>query len=197
MSGTASMSTEQFREFAGVVLRSLPDDLPPAVAQKWIGNGAELRKALRETLYPQSADNAFIITCEGSHSASQLVRQGNYDWVNDWITDKRFPIKKHVPVSRTIELVEFDRDPTSEEVLAEFARRGLERPTYEDALYFGIQHPEEQRRRPIGFLHEPVRNPLGDRIVLVLGGLADGRHLHLYWFGLRWHRDYAFAGVRK
>jgi hypothetical protein len=53
------MSTEQFREFAGVVLRSLPDDLPPAVAQRWINNGAELRKVLRETLYPQTTAPTF------------------------------------------------------------------------------------------------------------------------------------------
>ena len=60
VSGTASMSTEQFREFAGVVLRSLPDDLPPAVAQRWIGNGAELRKVLRETLYPNVPTPTFL-----------------------------------------------------------------------------------------------------------------------------------------
>jgi hypothetical protein len=39
--------------------------------------------------------------------------------------------------------------------MAEAARRGLQAPTYEDALYFGIAHPDAQREAPIVFLHEP------------------------------------------
>ena len=156
-----------------------------------------LVRQFAELLVEKPADNVFTITCKGVYGTSDLVALGRYDWSNDWITNERFSLAKHDPVVRTIELIEFDHDPTSEKVLGEFGRRGLERPTYEDALYFGIQYPEEQRKHPVVFLHEPVLDPDGDRDVLVLGGDADRRRLSLYWFGDRWGRDYVFAGVRK
>lgn len=139
----------------------------------------------------------FTIVCEGSWETSELVGQGKYDWFNDWITDERFPIQKHAPLDRTIELVEFDHDPSDDEVLEELRSRGLERPTYEDALYFGIRHPEEQRKHPVVFLHEPVLDPRGYRLVLVLSEFAGERDLHLFLFDDGWNRDCVFAGVRK
>lgn len=52
MNGTASkkMSTGQFRELAGAVLRSLPDDLISTTVQIWIEDQERLRKALYEIL---------------------------------------------------------------------------------------------------------------------------------------------------
>lgn len=138
--------------------------------------------------------NVFSITCEGA-KASELVKRGGYDWVNSDITDALFPIEPHAPVSRTIELVEFDYDHSSEEVLAEFARCGLERPTYEDALYFGIEYPEKQRECAVVFIHEPVL-VCGGRGVLVLDGGDRGRDLFLGWFDGGWGRYYVFAAVR-
>lgn len=142
--------------------------------------------------------HVFSITLEGSHKASELVALGKYGWSDDWITDERFPIMEHAPETRTIELVKFkhDHDPTTEESLSELAHRGLERPTYEDAFYFGIQHPEEQRKHPIVFLHEPVQKR-GSRFVLILGGRAGRRLLDLRWFDFRWERHCVSAGVRK
>lgn len=139
--------------------------------------------------------NVFPIIC-GGESASELVKRGRYNWVNYEITDSRFPIESHAPVSRTIELVEFDRDSNSEEMLAEFARRGLERPTYEDAFAFGIVYPEEQRKHSVVFLHEPVQ--VGDNYdVLVLDGYDRDRYLRLRWLDYGWSRRCVFAAVRK
>lgn len=200
--GTASISGA-YIEFQAAVLKALPRDINPDVAFGWTQNGESLARVLREALSPDGKatdnDNVFSVTCEGAYKISKLVARGNYDWANEWITDERFPIQKHAPISRTIELVGFDHDLTSEEVLAEFAHRGLERPTAEDALYFGIEHPEEQRKHPVVFLHEPVLGPLGHLHVnvLVLHEHAGKRRLGLHWFASRWPRRYAFAGVRK
>ena len=107
-----------------------------------------------------------------------------------------FPIAPHEPEEREIVLVKFQHDPTSEEVLAEFERRGLERPTTEDALVFGVTYPDEQRKRLVVFLHEPVR-AYGHRHVLVLHGLARERYLSLSWFVAWRARSCGFAAVRK
>jgi len=85
---------------------------------------------------------------------------------------------------------------TSRQVLAEFARRGLERPTYEDALQFGIQYPERQRKDFIVFPHKSVRGSDRRGYVLVLGGDADSRILYFIWCGGKWTLS-VFAGVRK
>ncbi len=143
----------------------------------------------------RQAGNCFRLMV-GGRITSELVKRGRYDWVNSSITDTLFPIEKHAPVSRTIELVKFDYNPTSEEVLAEFARRGLERPTHEDALTFGSEYPEEQRKCPVVFLHEPVLVD-GGRCVLVLDEDGRERSLGLDWFVDGWDRRYVFAAVRK
>ena len=145
----------------------------------------------KRDLVIHTLSNIFLILAYGG------IKIFRYDLVDNEITDARFPIKAHAPVSRTIELVEFDHDPGSEEVPAEFARRGLERPTYEDAFTFGIEHPEEQRRRPVAFLDEPVLVG-GGRRVLVLSGSDRARRIdRRYWFAGGWNRSCGFAAVRK
>lgn len=140
--------------------------------------------------------NTCTIMCEGSHTASELVKLGKYEWSDDWITDERFRLKEHKPMSRTIELVKLDCRSTSEEVLQEFLRLGLERPTYEDGLYFGVQHPDQQRKRPIVFLHEPIMGPLGHPCVIVLSCGSSDRNIGLDRFEYAWDHSYVFACVR-
>ncbi len=113
------------------------------------------------------------------------------------MADELFPLPPHAPAVRKIEFIECDFNPSSEEALDELKQHGLKRPTAEDALQFGIEHLEEQRKRPIVFLHEPVLGPSGRRFVLVLCEGAGGRYLSLIWFDFGWFRGYVFAGVRE
>jgi len=146
----------------------------------------------------ENSNNIFHLILAGdTDSAVELVQLGKYDCSNDLITNQRFPLKKHEPKRREVELFQFDYDPTTEQALEEYQKRNLERPTAEDALYFGIQHPEEQWKRPIVFLHEPVRGPSGSQRVLVLDRYGSDRSFYLVWAGNRWSRRCAFAGVRK
>gem|GEM_PF-2293872 len=152
----------------------------------------------------------FQVTLEGNASAPELFKRGQYwnrpvvfwggQYWNGRVTEELFPLKPHDDaVSRSIELIECTHEQESVEVLAELARRGLERPTYEDALYFGVQHPEEQRKRPIVFLHEPWFRPDESRIgyEFVLGMDSGGmRTLKLEYNDFRWDRACVFAGVR-
>ncbi len=74
----ASMSTEQFREFSGAVIRALPDNLIPRVAQGWITNPDSLRRALRQTLAP-TWNGLPVVTHEGcgaDHSRDVAVCGG-------------------------------------------------------------------------------------------------------------------------
>lgn len=144
------------------------------------------------------AKNVFRLTKIGDgRTTEELVRDGNYNYANSNVNSANFPIRSMRRGVRNIVLLEFDRDPTSAEVLVEAAKQGLERPVYEDALYFGVEHPEVQRDRPVVFLHEPWRDSDGGLDVLDLWCLAGNRKLGLNYFGSRWGRDYRFAFVRK
>jgi GNAT superfamily N-acetyltransferase len=81
------------------------------------------------------------------------------------------------------------------EARAEGARRGLGRPTYEDALHFGAEHQEAQREYPIIFLHDPWVGYFGRRDVLCLWSNAGRRELGLEGFDDRFGPDCRFAFV--
>lgn len=201
--------TDALQQFSGH-LQSVSSGITKGLRERGVG----LNEALKAAAQPGGAwaiakivdafagvvevdKGVFRITCEGHCSVSELVKRGQYDYWNDWITDERFPLHEHVSVDYMIKLVEFDHDPSSDEVLREFTRRGLERPTYENALYFGVQHSGEQRKQPIVFLHEPVLGPDDRHRILVLDGKAGKRYLQLNNFDGTWNRRCVFAGVHK
>ncbi len=99
-------------------------------------------------------------------------------------------------IVRDIVLLDFDREVTAPDVINEAARRGLDRPWYEDALYFGIQYPDVQRGRPLVFLHEPWFGFFGRWDVLCLWSNAGRRELGLEGFDAVWSTTYRFAFVR-
>jgi hypothetical protein len=126
------------------------------------------------------------------------VAAGDYGYAQAAITSDNFPADRVAPPRiRQIVLLEFDRAVTFEEVVAMATHRGLERPTYEDALYFGIAHPEAQRERPILFLHEPWLGFFGRRDVICLWSNAGRRELGLEGFDETWASEYRFAFVVK
>ena len=121
---------------------------------------------------------------------------GGYGYAHSCVTSEHFPVRAGgARRTRVIVLLAVDRDVTTDEVLIEAGRRGWERPTYEDALCFGIEHPEAQRQGPIVFLHEPWVGFFGRRDVLCLWTNAGRRELGLGGFDDRWPADHRFAFV--
>jgi len=97
---------------------------------------------------------------------------------------------------REIVLLSFDRPVSSEEATAEAAKLGLERPYYEDALYFGIEYPEVQLDGPVAFLHDPWLGNHGRRDTICLWNNAGRRELGLEGFDDLWPPNYRLAFVR-
>ncbi len=121
---------------------------------------------------------------------------GEYGYAQAAVTSDNFPADRATPARvRRIVLLEFDHAVTFEDVVAAGTRLGFERPTYEDALGFGIAHPEAQRERPIIFLHEPWLGFFGRRDVLCLWHNAGRRELGLEGFDDAWAPQYRFAFV--
>ena len=148
-------------------------------------------------LIVKSAKNNFRIVTRGNRTTEEVVVAGKYDWANSNINSQNFPMRPQRSDGATIELLEFDFDPTTEQVFAEARRRGLEDPVYEEGLFFGEQYPEKQRKRPVVFLHEPWQDPSGIRFVVVLYARTGKRKLNLRYYDLRWIRLCRFAFRRK
>jgi hypothetical protein len=126
------------------------------------------------------------------------VAAGGYGYAQAAITSENFPADRAAPARvRRLVLLEFDHPVTFEEVVAEAGRGGLARPTYEDALHFGIAYPEVQRERPIVFLHDPWLGAFGRRDVMCLWFNAGRRELGLEGFDDAWAPQYRFAFVLR
>jgi hypothetical protein len=129
-------------------------------------------------------------------STEELVAAGHYAYAHSCITSENFPAARSGRARVCdIALLTFDRDVTSEDVLTEAARHRLERPTYEDALYFGIEWPDVQCERPVVFLHSPWFGFFGRRDILCLWSNAGRRELGLEGFDGVWSPEHRFAFV--
>ena len=73
----------------------------------------------------------------------------------------------------------------------------MERPYYEDALYFGIKYPEAQLETSVAFLHDPWLGNHGRRDAICLWrNEGGGRELGLQGFDDLGPEDYRLAFVR-
>ena len=127
-------------------------------------------------------------------STEQLVEAGGYGYAHSCITSENFPVRpRGAAGERDIVLIGFDRDVSAAQGLAAAAGLGLERPSYEDALHFGIAHPTVQQEHPVIFLHDPWFGYFGRRDVLCLWSNAGRRELGLEGFDDTWDPRHRFA----
>lgn len=140
---------------------------------------------------------SYRITIGDDRSTDELVAAGDYAYAHSCVTSENFPARRlGGRRGRDIVLLDFARDVTSEDAIAEAARLGLDRPIYEDALSFGIEHPDVQREHPVVFLHDPWFGFFGRRDVVCLWTNAGRRELGLEGFDDTWSANYWFAFVR-
>ena len=139
----------------------------------------------------------FRIIRGGKRTTEQVIDATTHTYVNESITSAIFPLTEAPEENRELvgfQMAKYDHDPSSEEVLKELKKRGLERPTHEDALKFDEAHPYE--KGVFVFLHKPWLDPgRRPRVLVVVRGEAN-RELHLPWFGHSWPRLCWFVGVR-
>ena len=125
------------------------------------------------------------------------MEAGGYGYAHSCVTSENFPVRGGHDGADAIDvmLLGFERDVTAAEALAQAASLGLGRPTYEDALHFGIAHPAVQQEHPVVFLHDPWFGYFGRRDVLCLWSNAGRRELGLEGFDDTWGPRYRFAFV--
>jgi len=158
-----------------------------------ISNRFAVRQALG--LGPLPSEPIVLIVDYGQ-TLEQMIAAGRYDWKNDNITAKRFPIEGKGTVEFEAVLFHFDKDISSENAKKQIEEAGYEVAKIEHILSFGANYPEEQRKFPIVGLGS-VGEVSGRRYVPHLDRDGSRRRLYLRWWDYGWNADYRFLGVRK
>ncbi len=158
-----------------------------------LGNRFAVRQALG--LGPLPSEPIVLIVDYGQ-ALEQMIAAGRYDWKNDDITAKRFPIEGKGTVEFEAVLFHFDKDISSEDAKKQIEEAGYEVGKIEHILSFGANYPEEQGKFPIVGLGS-VGEVRGSRRVPYLRGSVSERYLDLNWWGSDWLARCRFLGVRK
>ncbi len=168
-------------------------------ATKLRGGSNDFREAAKKFL------RKTLVTLRHGDGTTKAALLAAYNWVGDVAREFVESDKSRFATVREdvdLEFVDgdfFDHNPSSEEVLAELAKRDLEEPTEEDALRYGATCPEGKDKRAIAFLHKENlwRGPNGSLCVLVFDWDGSGRSLVFSRFDDTWLRQgYRFAGRR-
>lgn len=147
---------------------------------------------MNKTVTP--TEKTFPITRGGKRTTEKVIASTTHTFVSEHITSANFPLTNTPEETKELVAFQVDYDPTSEQILAELEKRGLERPTHEDALKFDEAYPDEKGF--FVFLHKPWLNPDGDPRVLIVVRDGAARELDLRWFDGGWSRHCWFVGVR-
>ncbi|MEK7576903.1 MAG: hypothetical protein AAB482_04405 [Patescibacteria group bacterium] len=140
----------------------------------------------------------YPVIIDFSLTLAAMIKAGKYNWVNDSITARNFPMKGEETAEVTIKLIHFSRVmENGDAVIHKLDRKGMRPATIEELLALGQVYPDLQRKFPIVALGSVWRSPRGYRYVPYLWGNAGGRDLYLLWFDRRWNGHSRFAAVRK
>ena len=139
------------------------------------------------------------LSVDYSRSLETMIAAGQYDWKNDDITAKKFPVQGSGVQQFEALLLHWDKGITSDDAIKSMAGLDEENPwqpgRIEHLLSFGEKYPGEQRKYPIIGLGSVARVG-GGRDVPGLGVLDRGRRLGLGWWGGGWGGRYRFLAVR-
>lgn len=150
-----------------------------------------------ETIGGDACGDVYSLVVDYSKSLSEMIAAGKYDWVNDDITAKHFPVMGNGQAEIVPQLVHFNRSISSDTAIAELNSRGLRPATLPELLAFGAKYPELQRQFPIVALGSVWVRLSGSRCVACLHGVGVERDLGPSWCGDGWHDGCRFLAVPK
>ncbi|OGL73439.1 hypothetical protein A3E39_01780 [Candidatus Uhrbacteria bacterium RIFCSPHIGHO2_12_FULL_60_25] len=155
-----------------------------------------------ESLMTKGSETVYTLTLDCTQSLSDLIAQGKYDFVNDNITEKNFPIEcsgETIKMALEVILVHLDERLTTKRVKHELDRRGLKLAPIDILLALGAAESDLQRKFPIVALGYSWPDSGRDLVVPELwhNGSARVVNLNFVYPDDRWDGYYRFVALRK
>jgi len=175
------------------VLRANPEN----VDRDALRAACRLKRARRKRSKKAEKD-IFPVTIDHTRPIKQMIANGDYDWVNDDITEEHFPREKTKGKEKVdLELIHFNKSISSDNAIAELKKLGMRPATLPELLAFGAAYTNKQREFPIVALGSAWRVWYDSRSVPCLWSGSVGRYLDLGWLGGGWRESYRFLAVRE
>ena len=193
------MTTKTYDRHTAKFLARVAENIPEMsteVMQGWIENPHGLQKFLAGLNPNQEVSDISNLAINYTLTLDQMIALGRYDWKNDNITAKRFPIVGSGVTVVEHKLFHFDRIVSSDEAERLIEADGYQPAKIEHLLAYGAANPEDQRKFPIVALGSVARLR-GFRSVPYLYGFGSGRGLGLVWRNDVWLGNYRFLAVRN
>ena len=142
--------------------------------------------------------STYDIVVNYNRSLADMIKACKYNWVNNDINSKHFPLKGKGKHELSAALFYLDRYIESDDVITEMDKQGYRPATIEELLALDEKYPDLQKEFLIIALGSVWRRPSGDRDVPCLRWNGSERGLDLYWFdGKRYVADWRFLAIRK
>lgn len=201
MSGKA-LTDGEYRDLLVCLIEGVPNRevLNPEAIKAHLANKTASHEAVAKLL-GQSPVNivgeGYPVTVDYSLTLEQMIAVGHFGWVNSDITSEHFPIVGIGKVELEGQLVHYERNMSSEAVLADLDQKGLRSTTLPELLAFGAKYPEVQRQYPVIALGSFWQHPCGLHGVPCLGRDGRRREVGVNWFEDGWGGGYRFLAVCK
>jgi hypothetical protein len=138
------------------------------------------------------------LTVDYGQTLEQMIANSKYDWHNNNITEKNFPMPTELVDKKIVvlaKLFHFNRVISSEDTIAEMNKDGYRPATLVEILALGKTQLSLQRQFPVIALGSVWRDDDGYGVPYLDVGVLHG--LHLNWFDDDWGADCRFLAVRK
>jgi hypothetical protein len=147
---------------------------------------------------PAGEREGYIVTLGRHRTIEGAVAAGGYIYVGSDINGINFPEPPPAAGEAELEPVHLGRPLTTDQALAELARRGLRSAGIWELLAFGERYPDFQRRFQIVALSS-FQSIVSFRFFPYLDSSRVFRFLCLYWDlpGDEWPDDIRFLGYRR
>jgi len=174
------------------------------------GNDEEVRRILKNKDLPRMIAELLLqtkpvitptlhILVNYNKSLQEMVKAGEYAWVDSNIASDNFPIQGKGRQKKEVVFFRFRRKITSENVIAEMDSAGYRPASIEVLLAIGASYPELQKQFPIIALGSRWWSPGGYLQVPFLYCWDSGeRYLGLCWWLDKYlGSDWRFVALRK
>ena len=144
--------------------------------------------------------NGFTLTVDYSKTLEEAIDAGKYDLVNDHINNENFPVSPEIigeKINISGKLFHFDRQISSNDVIAKMDKEGYRPATLMELLTLGILFPDLQKWFPIIALGSSWLRTINDPHVAVLNFINKKRWLFLANSHAGWRAYSRFFGVKK